>query len=327
MADLALLGENIDRLITVDIGGRGIVHTLYDAAREISGAPLTLNAAQALHSAVGVGDNVLITTGFPIPPTMAPETDGPLGALILSKTLRVVLHAKAIILAEKKALDLTAKLAKLIGMTTASPEKRSQEDEIALLSFPLKENNAVEYSIRTIKEFNPSVILAVEKVGGNRKGIYHNMRGNNISNSVIKVDHLFSEAEKMGVLTIGVGDGGNEIGMGQITEAVMRHVPYGAMCHCPCKAGIACQSKTDHLVIASVSNWGAYGIAAFLSAITEQTEGLHTGDGERILLLEASKNGAVDGVTGKNTPSVDGLAYRVHANIVELLRDLVGHSI
>jgi len=321
MADLDVLGESVDRLITVDVAGRGVIHTLYDKAREVSGKPLALKAAQALHSTVGLGDNVLITTGFLIPPAMAPETDGPLGTLVLSRILHSTLGAKPIIIAEKKALDLTAALAKSIGMTVSTPEE--QKGEATFLNFPIEERAAPEHSAKIIKDFNPSALIAVEKAGRNRRGVYHNMRGEAVSERTIKADHLFQEAERRGVLTIGVGDGGNEIGMGKIADTIRRHVPYGAVCNCPCKAGIACETKADHLVVSSVSNWGAYGVAACLSVIVGKAEGIHSGEVERILLSQASRKGAVDGVTGENSPSVDGLSCRVHVHIVELLRELV----
>ena len=55
--------------------------------------------------------------------------------------------------------------------------------------------------------------------------------------------------------TIGIGDGGNEIGMGKLPAGLIaQHVPNGAQ--------IACVTSCDHLVVAGVSNWGAYGLAA-----------------------------------------------------------------
>lgn len=325
MTNLKLLGESVDKLITVDVSGRGVIHALYKAARQITGAPLGLSAAQALLDTIKPDDNVLITTGFPIPPTMAPETDGPLGALVLARFLSLEMGAKIILITEKDALDVTLVLAESLGMTVSRSEH--YESELSLLSFPIVEKAALQYAIKTLKDFNPSAIIAVEKVGRNRRGVYHKMSGNDISANAIKVDNLFIEAEKRGVLTIGVGDGGNEIGMGQISEAVRKYVPYGEICECPCRGGIACEIKTDQLVAATVSNWGAYGIIACLSAVMGKTEGLHSGEMERVLLVEASRRGAVDGVTGKTAPSCDGLYDEVHAHLVELLRELTEHFI
>ncbi|XP_077637045.1 D-glutamate cyclase, mitochondrial isoform X4 [Crocuta crocuta] len=54
----------------------------------------------------------------------------------------------------------------------------------------------------------------------------------------------------------GVGDGGNELGMGKVKEAVKRHIRNGDV--------IACDVETDFAVIAGVSNWGGYALACAL---------------------------------------------------------------
>ncbi len=315
MAKFDNLGESVDKLITIDAADRGVIHVLYTAAREIGGAPLALKAAEALRDAIDIKDKVIVTTGFPIPPTMASETDGPLGTLVLSRALSLALGAECIIVAEKRALSIIEVLAK------------SANASVGLLDFPLEENDAARRSNELMEELNPAAVIAIEKVGRNRRGIYHNMRGSDVSDRAIKADQLILEAERRNVLTVGIGDGGNEIGMGQIAEAVRKHVPNGEVCNCPCGAGIACETKTDNLVAASVSNWGAYGIAACLAAVTGEAEALHSGEREKNLLMEASRSGAVDGITGKNTPSVDGLDCEVHIHVVELLRELAKNAI
>ena len=51
-------------------------------------------------------------------------------------------------------------------------------------------------------------------------------------------------------VTIGIGDGGNEIGMGKIPhETIVKNIPNGDLIHC--------RVPTDHLIVAGVSNWGA----------------------------------------------------------------------
>jgi hypothetical protein len=325
MVSLKNLGESIDRLLNVDVVGRGIIHYLYSEARHLAKAPLALNAATALFNTVKSGDSVIITTGFPIPPTMVPETDGPLGAIVLAKAINTILAAQTVIIAEDDALKVVSALAETIGLSKRKSDPL--DDGIVFRSFPLTEKVARDYSFSFLREFNPSALIAIEKVGRNHRGIYHKMNGNDISNYAIKVDHLFLEAEKSGIPSIGIGDGGNEIGMGKILDAVRKYVPNGSACNCPCRGGIACETQTNHLVTATVSNWGAYGVAACLSALYDNQAGLHSGDDERLLLMEASRNGAVDGVTGERTPSCDGLTDEVHAHFVELLRELTMHYI
>ncbi len=322
--DFISFGESVDKLITVDVPCRGVIHNLYSEAKKIHSRPLTLEGAEALRRRTSPGDRVLITTGFLIPPTMAPETDGPLGALILSRALNASLGLRTIIMGEDEVLSLITKLAKAIGMETSFAKvSRSGEDVVRLSSFPKDEESAFRRFAETLKELEPSALIAIEKAGRNGKGVYHNMRGMDVSSRTAKVDHLFIEAERRGILTIGIGDGGNEIGMGSIAEAVRRHVPFGAVCNCPCRGGIAAATGVDILVVATVSNWGAYGIAANLLALTGRGQMMHEGEVERLLLSKAYEAGAVDGATRRNAPTADGLSSETHAQIVEILKTML----
>jgi hypothetical protein len=83
-------------------------------------------------------------------------------------------------------------------------------------------------------------------------------------------------------------------------------------------ARIASVVAVDHLVVAGTSNWGAYGIVAALERLRGRLL-LHTGAIERQLIERCVKAGAVDGITRKREPTVDGLNSEIHAGIVELL--------
>src|ERR1700693_6043871 len=62
------VGENIDRLITIDVMSYGVIGPLFEAARAVNGgAPLCLSAAARLIGRVKPGATVLLTTGFILP--------------------------------------------------------------------------------------------------------------------------------------------------------------------------------------------------------------------------------------------------------------------
>jgi len=112
-------------------------------------------------------------------------------------------------------------------------------------------------------------------------------------------------------VTVGIGDGGNEIGMGTVRARIAR---LDAL-----RARIATVVPVDHLVVAGVSNWGGYGIVAALARLTG-SDLLHTPDIERRLITACVAVGACDGVTRRREPTVDGLAADTHAAVVDLLR-------
>jgi hypothetical protein len=193
-----------------------------------------------------------------------------------------------------------------------------------ILGFPLEVGSAVEEAKRILDVYKPFLVLAVEKAGRNSKREYHTMKGMNISSFHAKVELLFEEAHKRGILTVGIGDGGNEVGMGNIKAAVEKFVPYAKVCQCPCKGGIAAESNVDVLVVASVSNWGAYGVEACMAALTGKTELLHTPEEEELMLEYSIKTGAVDSVTGKPKPLVDGVPQKVHSSLIRILEGFIG---
>jgi hypothetical protein len=169
----------------------------------------------------------------------------------------------------------------------------------------------------------PAAVITIEKIGRNRAGVYHSGLGSDMSNSLAKVDLLVEEAQRRGLLTIGIGDLGNEIGFGLIQDTVRQVVPRANKCQCPCQKGIACDVPVDCLVVAGVSNWGAYGVAAALAAMTSQPELIHTGDVEKEMIFECCRAGAVDGASTGPTFEVDGLSWKTHRKMVDLLREIV----
>src|SRR5439155_294532 len=83
---LRSLGESLDRLITIDLTGRSVIHALHRAARERQGdEPLSSRAARSLVERVGPRDVVLISTGMPVGTLPSAEQDGPVGAATLAR--------------------------------------------------------------------------------------------------------------------------------------------------------------------------------------------------------------------------------------------------
>jgi hypothetical protein len=127
------------------------------------------------------------------------------------------------------------------------------------------------------------------------------------------LDALFLTARRASgrrPVTIGVGDGGNEIGMGNVRARLARSGPL--------LARIASVVRVDHLVVAGVSNWGAYGVVAQLGRLAG-LDLLHTPAVERQLVEACAQAGAVDGITRRREPTVDGLPLAAHAAMVGLL--------
>src|SRR5207244_9701718 len=94
--------------------------------------------------------------------------------------------------------------------------------------------------------------------------------------------------------TVGIGDGGNEIGMGKIPWPVIRrNIPNGGL--------VACWVSTDHLIVCGVSNWGAYGLGAgvrLLRGESGETDLFDPDREEALLEIVVERGRLVDGVSG-----------------------------
>jgi hypothetical protein len=234
---------------------------------------------------------VLITTGFYILSAAAPETDGPPGAIALARALEGLGFEPVFV------TDVFgAPLLNLNGQRNPR-----------IIEFPIADHaTSRAFAQRLLDWLQPALIISIERCGfasGNR---YFNMRGKDISEFTAKVDYLFLGQEN----TIGIGDGGNEIGMGNYAEKIklMRSLPLDPA-----------RTPVNKLVIASVSNWGGYGLIAALSRLC-QTDLLPSVQWEHDLLEELIARGAVDGVTGEKKCSVDSLSAQEHSRVLSQLK-------
>jgi hypothetical protein len=85
-------------------------------------------------------------------------------------------------------------------------------------------------------------------------------------------------------------------------------------------------TATTHLVIASVSNWGGYGIAAGLS-ILEGKDLLNSRADETQLINNMVERGAVDGMHLTRIPAVDGFTLEENLVILDRLHRVIQRKI
>ena len=328
-----LLAEQVDRLITVEmrLPGfiRGIIPALYERARKKFFKPLTLLAAESLLHRINPGDTVFIATGAGGPPWLPNgETDGPLGAAALARSLDLAFGATAVYVTEDWGAKPMFAVSQAAGLTVMDYDSaKGRPHAAAMVCYPQDENRAEMMAAELLDRCCPSCIFAVEKMGPNEKGVIHSALGRDFTKPHARVDLLFKEAKARGILTIGIGDSGNEIGFGTIAEDVKQVHPYGGKCQCPCGAGIADSTVTDILIVANISNWGAYGVCALLSALLERPEVLHNAQIERRMIEECVRAGAFDGVLSWQVMSVDGLPIEIHEAIVSMLGCMVSNEL
>ena len=109
--------------------------------------------------------------------------------------------------------------------------------------------------------------------------------------------------------SVGIGDGGNEIGMGNLIDVIP------SVDSLPDDPAV---STVDRLIIASVSNWGGYGLAAALSQLAGENL-LPDAEGEARMVQHMIEAGAVDGTTGDAVPTVDNFSMEENGALLARL--------
>ena len=179
----------------------------------------------------------LVITGFYILDAGATETDGPPGAIVIGDALQA----------------LGYRVVYVTDRFTSPVMRETIGSGAEVVDVPVADVEASKESCKELlSRYAPSVLISIERCGVTDEGLYRNMRGRDISEFNAKLDYLFGDSPP----SVGIGDGGNEIGMGKLAS-VIPSVPS-----LPDHPTI---SACTELLIASVSNWGGYGLAAALS--------------------------------------------------------------
>jgi len=228
---------------------------------------------------------VLIGTGFPVSGSF--ESDGPIGAIALYRVLMELNCEPVVVCAPPISKILT---------------RNFMTYELPLVDW----EKSKPVARQALKDLEPSLIVSIERPGVTGDGCYYNMRKMDITQLTGKFDLFLQESR---CPSIAFGDGGNEIGMGNVCDALATLDIIPAITTC------------DELVIASVSNWGVYGVIAALCRLLNKD--LFQIFNPKTIADYLVDNGCVDGVTTRQESSEDGFPISVGISIIDQLRDFV----
>ena len=228
---------------------------------------------------------VFIYTGFYV--AGFAETDGPLGAYFLAKAFKTLGYTPIIV-------------------TDSFCEGYFTEFES--LYIPLDGLDVKEYE-NLLAHYSPIAHLSIERCGQNHEGLYLNSRGVDIKEFTAPLDELFILGSRSAP-SFGIGDGGNEVGMGSFAHALQNKEFFYDYCVVPC----------DYPMIASVSNWGGYGFIAELERVLHVNLLPSFEEVETYLTFIVSK-GSVDGIKRESVMSVDGKEWALEPEILNALKD------
>ena len=228
---------------------------------------------------------VAVVSGFYVPAVSAPETDGPTGALALARAL--------------------AKMKKDVFVWTDALCLDCFKGCASVVDFP--RTRVLDASSPDFACGRPDLLIYVERLGRAADGAFYNMRCEDITKWTPPLDAFALQGD---IPVVAIGDGGNEVGMGNFTHELAEINPTYADCLCVVGA--------DVCIPVDVSNWGAYALVAALSASGDSWLG-QSAEEERAMLETLCSCGVVDGVTKRCEPSVDGLGLDEQLRVREAL--------
>lgn len=220
---------------------------------------------------------IFIVTGFYIISAGATETDGPPGAVAIGNAI--------------------ARLGNEVKYVTDehSSEVVRSIAEHEVIEFPITNHfESANFANELVQEHSPSALVAIERAGLIGDGTYRNMRGIELTPFNAKIDHLFDQHP----YSVGIGDGGNEIGMGNL-QNVIPTIEHEFLPKNPCV------TTTTELIVASCSNWGGYGLIAAMS-LKRGENLLPSVEDSMQMVREIVAVGAVEGMSGEHKEWVDG---------------------
>jgi len=193
---------------------RDLGATVYPGIFTLLG-PHTRLAAQNLLEAT----NTVILTGFPClvdhtPPT---ETDGPPGAIALARCCAALGQRVTLITDDCNADPVKATLR---GAGAFASDVLVESFPPASDTSAWADGGASATLLRDIAEAHDHVI-AIERAGPAADGTYRTMRGRDMTSLVAPLERLIPLATEVGASTTGIGDGGNEVGMGAVRDRIV----------------------------------------------------------------------------------------------------------
>jgi hypothetical protein len=256
---------------------------------------------------------------------LAPETDGVVAAALIARAVDLGFKARPVVLCEEECVPAARASCAAAGLRVFGDFQTSilMPHTVTVLPFTKDAEEAPSEADRLFEQLHPRAAISIERPGRNEKGQYHMANGRSISDFVAKLDELFERVGRSGGVTIGIGDLGNELGMGALKEATRQTIFYGQKCQCGCGGGVGAAFAAEATIFGAISEDAAYAFLASLAFLTGRPELLHSSAMELRVLEACCASGAIDGPSGMGLPWIDYLDVQNHLHQIELMREII----
>lgn len=316
--------NSLQDIIGTDAGNRGMKSLIVPGD--------LIKASTILAVGIPPRSNVLVLSGFPCcvnetPPT---ETDGPPGAFAIARAACALGHTVTVVTDACNEEVFAAAMNDLGSWAT--------ESTLSLQIFPGEQlMTAADEERLTNLSNSCDAIIACERAGPAKDGHCYTMRGIDMTERemIAPLHRLIEMASSKHFIAI--GDGGNEMGMGKVIQQIISNPKISN------GNEIGCVVAADHLIAASVSNWGGYALAAGAALVRAEKEYLRdttqkllsdhakewvekcvpSEEEEVALLQRCVEKGCRDGVSGKVEATVDGMPLETSLKCLRDIRQAV----
>ena len=325
-----ITGEAIDKICTIEAKNRGmpinVLAPMYAAARKLVGdRPITMVAAEKLKETVGKGDAVLVLTGAGYAPQMPfGESDGPPGAAAIARALYRGLGAVPVYVVEECHGGPVVASSQALGLMVKEHFEDAKDKRLGstIVYAPKTQADVQKWAQDLLDKYQPKALISAERIGPGKDGILHSATGipfydpsSPSATGVIDISAVVTEASKRGILTIGIGDHGNEIGFGAIHDTVVKTMPRGEF--------LGTTTACDIVLPVMMSNWGCYGIEAALAYLLKKPEIIHTPAQEERMLRHCLDAGGLEAMMCTTDFLVDGLDGETSMAVMQILGNIV----
>ena len=300
--------DTIQDIIGTDAGDRGMKPLI---------CPGDLQKAAESVVELPSPSTVVVLSGFPCcvnesPPT---ETDGPPGTYAIARAASALGHNVVVATDDCNKEVFAAALTDLALPSDCPP--------ISLQTFPATFDSDDEARFQKLAT-DCKLLIACERAGPGKSGSCYTMRGIDMNERglIAPLNRLVKESNSK---FLAVGDGGNELGMGKVIDKIIESpkIMNGDK--------IGCVVAADHLIAASVSNWGGYALSGAVAVAKAQKDSLPSSEDwvskclptveeETALLDRCVAAGCRDGVSGKMEATVDGMPLSTSMKCLEDIR-------
>lgn len=231
--------EALEQLLLDDTEKKGVAHLFQKC--DLLKAVLALSHART----------VAVTTGFPVCTEfdVTEETNGPPGALAVCQALLSLGKNVTLIINERRENLYVCCVKHMVDIGAI------KGGSLAVIPFEKAKKKLQQNSTSSTPVYD--CLLSINRPGRNHYGTYCSIEGEDISHYVQPIDELFEVAQQNPhISTIGIGDNGNELGLGRVYSSIVNSISLGET--------IACSVSVDYLIVAGVSDWGGYAVACGL---------------------------------------------------------------